>query len=210
MHQTGVRNIKDMGGLASKMPITAIASAIAAFSIGGIPPFACFISEFHIFVGAVTAAGTYNFFYITTILMLIATVFSLAYVLRYFWKVFLESPTKPTEEVETIITGDEDKEKSKSNDPPIFMIVSMLALAAFCCAVGYLSWHLHRPNSRCYINPNIMRRTNNEHGRYSLTYNIVYDFLCTYCTPSAFGQKSGFSTRNFMLCWVRSPFLRYQ
>ncbi|MFA5365114.1 MAG: NADH-quinone oxidoreductase subunit M [Candidatus Bathyarchaeia archaeon] len=135
MHQTGVRNIKDMGGLASKMPITAIASAIAAFSIGGIPPFACFISEFHIFVGAVTAAGTFNFFYLTTVLMLIATVFSLAYVLRYFWKVFLESP-KTTEEVETIITGDEDKEKSKNNDPPIFMIISMLALAAFVVLLG--------------------------------------------------------------------------
>jgi NADH-quinone oxidoreductase subunit M len=120
MHQTGLRNIKEMGGLASKMPLTAIASAIAAFSIGGIPPFACFISEFHIFVGAVTAAGQVGFYFIPTILMLIATVFSLGYVLRYFWKVFLEAP----------------KTKMEVKDPHIFMTISMIALAAFVVILG--------------------------------------------------------------------------
>jgi NADH-quinone oxidoreductase subunit M len=131
MHQTGVRNIKEMGGLASKMPITAIASAIAAFSIGGIPPFACFISEFHIFVGAVTAAGLDSAYYVPTILMLVATVFSLAYVLRYFWKVFLEAP-----KVELIKTEDMDEEKSKNLDPPIFILIAILALAAFVVILG--------------------------------------------------------------------------
>ena len=121
MHQTGVRNIKDMGGLASKMPLTAITSAIAAFSIGGIPPFACFISEFHIFVGAVTASGADGAFYLPTILMLIATVFSLAYVLRYFWKVFLEAPKEPREDIK---------------DPHIYMIIAMIALAAFVVILG--------------------------------------------------------------------------
>jgi len=121
MHQTGLRNIKDMGGLASKMPITAIATAIAAFSIGGIPPFACFISEFHIFVGAVTAAGSDSFYFLPTVLMLIATVFSLAYVLRYFWKVFLESPKIQRDDIK---------------DPHIFIIIAMIALAAFVVILG--------------------------------------------------------------------------
>ena len=52
MHQTEKRDITKMGGLASKMPFTAVSSIIAALSIGGAPPFACFISEFLIFVGA--------------------------------------------------------------------------------------------------------------------------------------------------------------
>lgn len=134
MHQTGLRNINDMGGLASKMPLTAIASAIAAFSIGGIPPFACFISEFHIFVGAVTAAGADGSYYLPTVLMLIATVFSLAYVLRYFWKVFLGTP-QPTTDVESVVSEDEVEQKIK-NDPPIYMIISMLALAAFVVLLG--------------------------------------------------------------------------
>ncbi len=121
MHQTGVRNIKEMGGLASKMPLTAIASAIAAFSIGGIPPFACFISEFHIFVGAVTAAGADGSYYLPTVLMLIATVFSLGYVLRYFWKVFLEAPKTQRDDIK---------------DPHIFINVAMIALAAFVVLLG--------------------------------------------------------------------------
>jgi NADH-quinone oxidoreductase subunit M len=135
MHQTGVRDIREMGGLASKMPLTAIASAVAAFSIGGIPPFACFISEFHIFVGAVTAAGADPAFYVPTVLMLIATVFSLGYVLRYFWKVFLETPKLKTE-VEPAKTEGEDKGKSKNNDPSIFIVVAMIALAAFVVLLG--------------------------------------------------------------------------
>jgi NADH-quinone oxidoreductase subunit M len=135
MHQTGLRNINDMGGLASKMPLTAIASAIAAFSIGGIPPFACFISEFHIFVGAVTAAGIDSAYYLPTILMLIATVFSLAYVLRYIWKIFLGSPKIPVE-IETTKNEGEELQKTKNNDPPIYMIISMLALAAFVVILG--------------------------------------------------------------------------
>ena len=77
--------------------VALIASAVAAFSIGGIPPFACFISEFLIFVGAVTAGGSAGFYFLPTVLMLVATVFSLAYVLRYIWKVFLESPKLKTE-----------------------------------------------------------------------------------------------------------------
>ena len=52
MQQTGKRDIRKMGGLASKMPFTAVSSIISALSIGGAPPFACFISEFLIFVGA--------------------------------------------------------------------------------------------------------------------------------------------------------------
>jgi NADH-quinone oxidoreductase subunit M len=127
MHQTGLRNIKDMGGLASKMPITAIASAIAAFSIGGIPPFACFISEFHIFVGAVTAAGVDGSYYLPTVLMLIATVFSLGYVLRYFWKVFLGSPSS---------AEDSKFQKSNFTDPHVFIIIAMLALGAFVVLLG--------------------------------------------------------------------------
>ena len=135
MHQTGLRNIKDMGGLASKMPITAIVTAIAAFSIGGIPPFACFISEFHIFVGAVTAAGADSAFYVPTVLMLIATVFSLAYVLRYFWKVFLETPKTKTE-TKTIKTEGDTEQKTKNSDPPFFMTIAMLALAAVVVILG--------------------------------------------------------------------------
>jgi NADH-quinone oxidoreductase subunit M len=89
MHQTEERDIRKMGGLASKMPFSAVSGTIAALSIAGAPPLACFISEFFIFVGAFQILALDSFYLIPTILMLVATVFSLAYALRFVSKVFL-------------------------------------------------------------------------------------------------------------------------
>lgn len=89
MHQIEVRDIREMGGLAGKMPFTATASTTAALSIAGTPPFACFISEFLIFVGAFEVINTDGFFLLPTAFMLVATVISLAYSLRYLSHVFL-------------------------------------------------------------------------------------------------------------------------
>jgi NADH-quinone oxidoreductase subunit M len=89
MHQTEVRDIREMGGLAGKMPFTAVSSTIAALSIAGAPPFACFMSEFLIFVGAFNVINTDGFYLLPTALMLVATVISLAYSLRYTSRVFL-------------------------------------------------------------------------------------------------------------------------
>ncbi len=89
MHQTEERDIRKMGGLAGKMPFSAVSGMIAALSIAGAPPLACFISEFFIFVGAFQIIAIDSFYMIPTALMLIATVFSLAYSLRFVSKVFL-------------------------------------------------------------------------------------------------------------------------
>jgi formate hydrogenlyase subunit 3/multisubunit Na+/H+ antiporter MnhD subunit len=89
MKKAGVRDIDKMGGLASKMPLTAVSTAISSFSIAGIPAFACFISEFIMFMGGFQNGSTDNFYYVTTAFMIVATVFSLAYILRFYWKSFL-------------------------------------------------------------------------------------------------------------------------
>jgi NADH-quinone oxidoreductase subunit M len=54
----GLRSIGKMGGLASKMPITATAALIGFLTIMGIPPTTGFISEFLIFAGAFKEAFT--------------------------------------------------------------------------------------------------------------------------------------------------------
>jgi NADH-quinone oxidoreductase subunit M len=70
-----IRNIEEMGGLAREMPVTGTFSVIAALSLGGVPPFACFISEFFIFMGAFQAIQNGSAFYVLlTALMLVATV----------------------------------------------------------------------------------------------------------------------------------------
>ena len=133
MSQLSLRNIKDMGGLAGKMPTTSTSSIIAALSLSGTPPFACFISEVLIFMGAfqVIQAGA-SFFIIPTALMLVSTVLSLAYSLRFITTVFF-GPTKPGMEKRTIKV-------------PKFMQASMIILAVLVIIIGIYPTFLHAPN----------------------------------------------------------------
>ena len=89
--QVKTRNIIRMGGLAGQMPLTAVCTTTGALSIAGIPPFACFISELLIFIGAFQTIRSDNFYFVPTALIFIAIVLSLAYVLRYLSHIFFGS-----------------------------------------------------------------------------------------------------------------------
>lgn len=119
MKQLEIRDIREMGGLAGKMPVTAISSTVAALSIAGMPAFACFMSEFLMFVGAFQAIKIDNFYIIPTALMLIATVLSLAYALRFLSHVFL---------------GEIKHEKVE--DAPFYMKLAMILLAVITIVLG--------------------------------------------------------------------------
>jgi len=131
MHQTEKRDIRKMGGLASKMPFTAVSSTIAALSIGGAPPFACFISEFLIFVGAFQIIHVDSFYIVPTALMLIATVLSLAYMLRFTSKVFLGLPKYEEGEV-----NEEGTEEKKTIEVSNYMKLSFAILVVLIILVG--------------------------------------------------------------------------
>ncbi len=119
MKQTGLRDIREMGGLGRMMPFTVTAFATAAFSIAGMPPLACFVSEFMIFTGGFHASSRDPFFLWPTALVVVATILSTAYVLRLFWKVFLgELKTK------TVL------------EAPLLMIVPSLAIAFLIILLG--------------------------------------------------------------------------
>jgi NADH-quinone oxidoreductase subunit M len=119
MKQVEIRDINEMGGLAKQMPITATSSTIAALGIAGVPPFACFISEFLIFVGAFQVISKDGFYLLPTVFMLLATVLSLAYALRYISHVFL-GPTR----------------REDAKESPFFMKFAMLILGAFVIVLG--------------------------------------------------------------------------
>lgn len=127
MHQTGLRNIDEMSGLGGKMPFTGVSSIVAALSIAGSPPFACFWSELFIFVGALQVISTDWFYTIPTVFMLIATILSLAYSLRFIWRVFLRPAKTPK--------TDEAAEK-KILDVPNYMKVAMGILIVFVVVIG--------------------------------------------------------------------------
>jgi NADH-quinone oxidoreductase subunit M len=131
--QTEERDIGKMGGLASKMPFTAVSSTVAAFSIGGVPPFACFISEFLIFVGAfqIIAGSGGSFYTVPTALMLIATVLSIAYMLRFTSKVFLGQSKDEQGE-----PAGEGKSENKIVDVSNYMKLSFAILVVLVVLVG--------------------------------------------------------------------------
>jgi len=119
MKQLEIRDIREMGGFAGQMPVTATSSTIAALSIAGVPPFACFISEFLIFVGAFQVISKDGFYLLPTALMLVATVLSLAYALRYISHVFL-GPAK----------------RKDAKESPFSMKLAMGVLAVFVIVLG--------------------------------------------------------------------------
>jgi NADH-quinone oxidoreductase subunit M len=129
MHQTEARNIDEMGGLASKLPITGASSIVAALSIAGSPPFACFWSEFLIFVGAFEIINNDGFFVWPTIFMLIATVLSLAYSLRFIYRVFLGKSRSKT-------ANAEESGEKKLFEVPNYMKAGMLILVVFVILLG--------------------------------------------------------------------------
>ena len=56
VHATGSRDLERMGGLARRMPATAMLFGIGALAICGLPPFNGFVSELLVYLGLVRAA----------------------------------------------------------------------------------------------------------------------------------------------------------
>lgn len=81
--QTGTRDIRKLGGLASRMPITGGTSVIGFLSTAGIPPLSGFWSKFLIIL-ALWQAG----YYVYAVIALLASVLTLGYFLILQRKVF--------------------------------------------------------------------------------------------------------------------------
>jgi NADH-quinone oxidoreductase subunit M len=92
IHQTGTRNIKKLGGLAGKMPITCIASLIGALSLAGTPPLNGFWSEWMIFSGGISSGKI-----LITTIAVVSTVITAGYYLWFVWRVFFGTTPKELE-----------------------------------------------------------------------------------------------------------------
>jgi len=119
----GLRSISKMGGLASKMPITATAALIGFLTIMGIPPTTGFISEFLIFAGAFKEAFTLTSMLRIglSILGVISTAITAGYSL---WA------------VKRIFFGKLPDELSNVSEPPITVTAPLLVLAIVSVVLG--------------------------------------------------------------------------
>jgi NADH-quinone oxidoreductase subunit M len=88
--QTGTRSMSKLGGLASKMPYTAVIAMIGGLTIIGIPPTSGFMSEWILFNG-VLQTGVHDMNSFRVVLFgfgILATVLSTAYILWMYKRIF--------------------------------------------------------------------------------------------------------------------------
>ena len=121
--KVGTRSISKLGGLAGKMPITAVCAVIGALTIMGIPPTSGFMGEWILFYGALETAVSEGSTLraITFGLGLVATVLTMSYMLWMLKRVFFG---KTPEHLENVKEGS------------WYMLAPMMLLAGFTIVIG--------------------------------------------------------------------------
>jgi len=120
--QTGLRDSKEMGGLASKMPFTAALFVMGALILSAVPPTSGFQAEWIMFAGIFTQGATGSSAYLAVaILGLIATLFTVAYTFWPIRKIFFGSLPASLEEVK---------------EAPLTMTLPLLAMVVLSVVIG--------------------------------------------------------------------------
>jgi NADH-quinone oxidoreductase subunit M len=121
--QTGTRSMSKLGGLAGRMPYTAVIAMIGALTIMGIPPTSGFMAEWILFNG-VLQSGISNSDTLRIVafgLGILATVLTAAYILWMYKRIFF---------------GKIPEQYSKIRDSNRYITVTMAALAAITLFLG--------------------------------------------------------------------------
>ncbi|MFQ5908816.1 MAG: hydrogen gas-evolving membrane-bound hydrogenase subunit E [Thermoplasmata archaeon] len=84
IYATGMNDIRELGGLRGVMPITAIACALAAFSLAGIPPLGGFLSKEAVFEATWEAGPLW-----ASVLVVVGGGLTFAYAWNFFARIFL-------------------------------------------------------------------------------------------------------------------------
>ncbi len=89
-HATGTRDLRALSGLLRSMPGTAVAAALAALSMAGIPPLLGFVGKEAAFEAFLDLDGARG--WITALGLLAGSVFTVAYSARFLWGAFARKP----------------------------------------------------------------------------------------------------------------------
>jgi len=117
-YSTGMRDLRKLGGLSSKLPTTAATSLLGSMSISGIPPLGGFWSKLIIIIAGLQA-GYIGF----SIIAAIVSIITLAYYLKFQTFAFF---------------GKTDEALNKIREIPMGMKLAMSALAIICVISGLM------------------------------------------------------------------------
>ena len=123
-HETGTRDLRQLGGLWRYMPWTATLAMTAAAAMAGVPLFNGFISKEMFLAEAVVFAGPGGWRWLVTGLAALAALFSVAYSVRLVHDLFFNRRESNAEL------------DPKPHDPPFGMQAPVALLAGLCVVVG--------------------------------------------------------------------------
>ncbi|HOW85975.1 MAG TPA: NADH-quinone oxidoreductase subunit M [Candidatus Aminicenantes bacterium] len=115
---TGTRDMDEMGGLAKRMPVTAVTNLIGSLSIAGVPPLNGFWSKLIIIVALVQAGHP-----VYAVIAVLASVLTLWYYLLMQRKAFF---------------GKLNEKWAAVKEAPFWMTAAVVLLALLCVGVGIL------------------------------------------------------------------------
>jgi len=110
IHVLGTRDMEQMGGLRSQMPLTFIAFAFSTFALAGVPPFIGFWSK-DLILTASLESGSLTLF----LLILLVSVMTVFYSFRALFKVFIVKPSHGLE--------------NNVHESPMVMIIPLMILS---------------------------------------------------------------------------------
>ncbi|WP_279341288.1 proton-conducting transporter membrane subunit [Geothrix mesophila] len=124
LHATGTRDMEALGGLARRMPRTALVVFPAVLAVAALPPFNAFLSEWFLYRGLFASLGRGYPWSAALGLVALALAGGLAAVAfaRFFGTLFLGSPRSDL--------------ANHAHDPAGSMLLPMAVLAGLCLAVG--------------------------------------------------------------------------
>ena len=113
------RDIREMGGLWKRMPVTSVTFGIGLLALGGIPPLSGFFSKDEVLVAVLDGRGPVFF-----VLVLVAALLSALYMARLLFLVVL---------------GDLKPENQHAHESPLVMTLPLAALAVLALGAGLLA-----------------------------------------------------------------------
>ena len=137
-HETGTRNLAQLGGLARLMPVTLIAVLLAALSMSGLPPLIGFISKELVYEAVLQApVGTYELLALTLLANVLLVTTSAIVVIRPFFGQ-LTSPGETVESSAPVTTEGGVWRLDLSHEAPPSLWLGPLILGLMALLFGFL------------------------------------------------------------------------
>lgn len=120
---SGKKDIREMGGLAKRMPLTMVAFTLASFSMIGVPPVSGFVTKWYLAIGAM---DIHNWIILT--ILMVSSLLNAGYFVPIVIQGFFGKPLPEDEGV---------NDNLEKNTLIMFMVVPLMITALFSVAFGF-------------------------------------------------------------------------